>query len=282
MEKTHYKLFLLATIGLIALSYSVDTFAESENETIFSEDTIITDTTMVSGETWTVQSGVTLTIESNVSLVFEMESVLNNEGTIKAKRGSGGLYVDGDSILNNYGLIETTSAFTVRVGSTVNNEGIITTDDNNNQGVVIKGTFNNNAIGVLNNLQAGEFYVDGVFNNDGHMVNKGEFIIQSGGTLNNEGTVNNDGRMINNGVFNYNGSFDGRPILGTPPVKFSSDGGEILIIQPDASLKSQISTGVSPEEIKCFNLDHVLVQRTNVKLACVESATAEKLGWKLI
>ena len=383
--KINSKLFLFATISLIAISYSADAFAESE--TIFSEDTIITDTTMVSGETWTVQSGVTLTMERDVNLVFDMGSVLNNEGTIKAKHGMGGIYFDGDSILNNYGLIENPVAFTVRMEATVNNDGTISVDNNNNQGVIIKGTFNNGKTGILGNQHAGEFYISGVFNNDGHIVNKGDFIIQEGGTLNNEGTINDDGRMMIFGVFNNNGSFNDVEIPTVRPVAslewinddvlsfadtgiirvhdeynnknsgiietldvsiyvdqrredalaielsetakdtgifegtifFSntapSQGHRLHVINYDVivaeysyatdpeselffttvmdeitimdlddtlSLKSQVSGGLNPEEISCTNPNHVLVERTNEKLACVEFTTAEKLGWMLI
>lgn len=46
-----------------------------------------------------------------------------------------------------------------------------------------------------------------------------------------------------------------------------------------SSLKQQIDDGLSFNEILCPNNNHVLVERTNGKLACVYPETAEKFNW---
>ena len=54
------------------------------------------------------------------------------------------------------------------------------------------------------------------------------------------------------------------------------------IISTPISLKKQLSNAINPQEIQCSNPEHVLVERSNGKLACVFSETAEKLnerGW---
>ena len=63
-----------------------------------------------------------------------------------------------------------------------------------------------------------------------------------------------------------------------------SVGDEIRVVVPNTtlSLKSQIFDGLDLKQISCPNPDHVLVQRANDKIACVESATAEKFDWQLI
>ena len=48
------------------------------------------------------------------------------------------------------------------------------------------------------------------------------------------------------------------------------------------SLKQQIAMGLLHEEIICKNLNHVLVERLNGKLACVWENTAEKLNWNRV
>ncbi len=48
------------------------------------------------------------------------------------------------------------------------------------------------------------------------------------------------------------------------------------------SLKQQIENKMSALEIECKNEKHVLSERTDGKLACVYSSTAEKLNWKII
>ena len=48
------------------------------------------------------------------------------------------------------------------------------------------------------------------------------------------------------------------------------------------SLKHQISDKTLIKDIKCQNDSHVLVERTNGKLACVFSDTFEKFDWKLV
>ena len=48
------------------------------------------------------------------------------------------------------------------------------------------------------------------------------------------------------------------------------------------SLKHQIENTIPINEITCKNENHLLVERTNKKLACVYLNAAEKLGWKSI
>ena len=60
-------------------------------------------------------------------------------------------------------------------------------------------------------------------------------------------------------------------------VKYDS---QIVTSQP--SLKHQIETAISVNDITCKNENHFLVERTNKKLACVYLNTAEKLDWKSI
>ena len=45
------------------------------------------------------------------------------------------------------------------------------------------------------------------------------------------------------------------------------------------SLKQQIEDGKTFNQILCSNVNHVLVERINGKLACVYPETAEKLNW---
>ena len=47
-------------------------------------------------------------------------------------------------------------------------------------------------------------------------------------------------------------------------------------------LRVQLEQGIETSDIQCDNSDHVLVQRTNGKLACVSEVTAEKMNWKII
>lgn len=50
----------------------------------------------------------------------------------------------------------------------------------------------------------------------------------------------------------------------------------------EESLKQQINEKLPKNEILCKNNSHILVERTNEKLACVYLSTAEKLNWKLV
>ncbi len=50
----------------------------------------------------------------------------------------------------------------------------------------------------------------------------------------------------------------------------------------DFSLKQQIENKMTAQEIECSDNKHVLVERTNGKLACVSPTNAEKLDWKLL
>ena len=52
------------------------------------------------------------------------------------------------------------------------------------------------------------------------------------------------------------------------------------MIIPPPSLKHQIESAIPIDDIACKNEDHLLVERTNEKLACVHLSTAEKLNWK--
>ena len=177
MEKMPSKLFLLATIGLIALSYNADAFAESE--TIFSEDIIITDdTTITSGETWIVESGVTLSIQPHAEITF-----------------------DAGSVLVNNGLIENKDDFIIQTGATLNNKGTI----NNYDMFENKGTLNNMDMGIINNYQETEFLIVGevgILNNDGLIENRGNLTIQTGAIINNKGTINNYNWFENEGTLN--------------------------------------------------------------------------------
>ena len=60
-------------------------------------------------------------------------------------------------------------------------------------------------------------------------------------------------------------------------VKYDS---QIVTLQ--SSLKHQIENAIPINDIKCKNENHLLVERTNEKLACVYLNTAEKLDWKSI
>jgi len=50
----------------------------------------------------------------------------------------------------------------------------------------------------------------------------------------------------------------------------------------EETLKQQINENLPKNEIICENDSHVLVERTNGKLACVYETTAKKLDWKLV
>ena len=58
-------------------------------------------------------------------------------------------------------------------------------------------------------------------------------------------------------------------------IKYDSQG---VPLQP--SLKHQIKNIIPIDDITCKNESHLLVERTNEKLACVYLNTAEKLDWK--
>ena len=58
-------------------------------------------------------------------------------------------------------------------------------------------------------------------------------------------------------------------------IKYDS---QMITLQP--SLKHQIESTIPIDDITCKNKDHLLVERTNEKLACVYLETAEKLDWK--
>lgn len=47
-------------------------------------------------------------------------------------------------------------------------------------------------------------------------------------------------------------------------------------------LRVQLEQGLETNQIECENSNHVLVERTNGKLACVNESTAQKLGWEII
>ena len=47
-------------------------------------------------------------------------------------------------------------------------------------------------------------------------------------------------------------------------------------------LKVQLEQGIETNQIQCDNPNHVLVQRTNGKLACVSEKSAEKMNWELV
>ena len=49
----------------------------------------------------------------------------------------------------------------------------------------------------------------------------------------------------------------------------------------DNSLKQQIVDYISKERIECPNIEHVLVERPNKKLACIEHHTLNNLDWKI-
>jgi len=59
-------------------------------------------------------------------------------------------------------------------------------------------------------------------------------------------------------------------LLGSVPFGFSEP------------LKVQLEQELEINQIQCNNPNHVLVERTNGKLACVYESTAEKLNWKII
>ena len=50
---------------------------------------------------------------------------------------------------------------------------------------------------------------------------------------------------------------------------------------PYTSLKKQLQEKVEFDELQCNNPDHVLVERTNEKLACVTEKAAERFGWEI-
>ena len=236
MEKIPSKLFLLATIGLIALSYSADAFAESEK--IFSEDTtILDDTTIEDGNTWLVESGVTLTIESNVQLILDFEGTLINKGTISISPESELLNADG--ILSNTGLIENKGELTIQSSAMMHNKGTI----NNYNWFEDEGTLNNMDAGIINNNQGSVFaigttspnHVDGVFNNDGLIENKGKVTIRINGIFNNTGVFINENNFENEGTLN---NMDAGIINNDQVTEFSI-AGEVGIINNDGLIENK-------------------------------------------
>jgi len=59
-------------------------------------------------------------------------------------------------------------------------------------------------------------------------------------------------------------------VLGSTPLGFSEP------------LRVQLEQGIETDQIQCDNPNHVLVQRTNGKLACVSEKVAERTGWEII
>lgn len=65
--------------------------------------------------------------------------------------------------------------------------------------------------------------------------------------------------------------------IGANPPQFD------FVVIEKLTLKNQlVDKTMNPKDIICLNDSHVLVQRTNDKLACVYEVTAEKLDWKII
>ena len=59
-------------------------------------------------------------------------------------------------------------------------------------------------------------------------------------------------------------------LVGSTPFGFSD------------SLRVQLEQEIETDQLQCENPNHVLVQRTNEKLACVTEKTALKTGWEII
>ena len=59
-------------------------------------------------------------------------------------------------------------------------------------------------------------------------------------------------------------------LIGSVPLGFSEP------------LQVQLEQGIEIDQIQCDNPNHVLVQRTTEKLACVSERTAERMGWEII
>lgn len=59
-------------------------------------------------------------------------------------------------------------------------------------------------------------------------------------------------------------------------------GGITPVLSADASILQQYNDGVPVEELSCTNSSHVLVMRTNGKVACVSESMSEKKEWKII
>jgi len=59
-------------------------------------------------------------------------------------------------------------------------------------------------------------------------------------------------------------------LIGSVPLGFSEP------------LRVQLEQGIETENIQCDNPNHVLVQRTNGKLACVTERSAERTGWEIV
>ena len=76
-----------------------------------------------------------------------------------------------------------------------------------------------------------------------------------------------------------------KPVGSSPYEGFNIDDHDVVSPQINEghghfhSLKEQVNSGLSNEEIICPNSNQVLVERPNGKLACVYVTTTEKLGW---
>ena len=136
------------------------------------------------------------TIDINKGIIFNYDT-LNNYGTINiGNKGTIENFSGGDSIINNYGIINNdkgTTGGTIRngTGSIINNYGIINNDDHDYTGIEAYGT-------IIN-------YGDGtIINNYGTIINSGD-IINNGATINIYGTIINniDGTIINEN-YDYN------------------------------------------------------------------------------
>ncbi len=69
-------------------------------------------------------------------------------------------------------------------------------------------------------------------------------------------------------------------LLPVQPSEEYGDDKEDWYMQDPKSLRAQIEQGF--KNLQCQNESHVLVERTNGKLACVFESTSEKLGWKIL
>ena len=187
--------------------------AHATSMTFAVNTTITADSTIYSGETWTVNDGITLTINPGVNVFVLSGGRITNDGTIINK---GHIGIDGDidsrNFLFNEGTIDNAGTITNKLGGNFYNiKTILNSDTINNSGGTItnNGTITDNGGGTINNNS-----VDSIItNNSGGDINNlsGGYIRINVGIFHNYGTVDNFGSIIGIGgtMYNYSGGVFG-------------------------------------------------------------------------
>ena len=184
--------------------------------------TMITNATVGSSETWTINSDVVLTI---------------NPGVILTVDASGTLDISTGGTLNNSGIINNNSGGSIAIeGSLNNNNGAIL---NNNNGAILDNS------AVLANNSGSVLINTGTLTNNNLLNNNSGATIFNFATLNNSAVINNSGNIINCGTY-----------TGSPPsgnILLSCIISENITITSDATIPSGVSLMVDSDAVLTIN-----------------------------